>query len=134
MSEQENTKLVQQIYQNFKAGDTQSLFSLFSEDIEWQLPEMENVPFAGKRIGIEQVAQFFATLADTLEVQDFNPREFIAQGDKVVGLGHYAWHVKATGREYECDFAHVFTIRASKVVRFHEYMDTAVAATAHQRD
>ncbi len=134
MSEQENTTLVQQVYENFKSGDIKALLNLLSVNIEWQLPEIENVPFSGKRRGQEQMGQFFASLVDTQEVQQFDPREFIAQGDKVVALGHYAWRVKSTGREYGGDFAHVFTVGDSKVVRFHEYMDTAAAVAAHRRD
>jgi ketosteroid isomerase-like protein len=55
-------------------------------------------------------------------------------GDKVVALGHYAWRVKSTGREFGGDFAHVFTMYNGKVKRFHEYMDTAAASAAHRRD
>ena len=80
------------------------------------------------------MGQFFASLVDTQEVQHFDPREFIAQDDKVVALGHYAWRVKSTGREFGGDFAHVFTVHNGKVIRFHEYMDTAAAAAAHRRD
>jgi len=137
VSEQENTKLVQLVYEHFKSGDIKALLNLLSDDIEWQLPEIENVPFAGRRRGQEQMGQFFASLVDTQELQHFDPREFIAQGDKVVALGHYAWRVKATGREFGGDFAHVFTIHNGKVVRCHEYMDTAAAAAAaaaHRRD
>jgi uncharacterized protein len=132
MNKQENVKLVKQIYENFKQGDIKALLHLLSENIEWQLPEIENVPFAGKRRGHEQMGQFFASLAGTQEVQHFDPREFIAQGDKVVALGHYAWRVKSTGREFGGDFAHVFTVNDGKVIRFHEYMDTAAAAAAHR--
>ena len=134
MSEQENTNLVQLVYENFKSGDISALLNLLSDDVEWQLPEIENVPFAGKRRGQEQMGQFFASLVDTQEVQHFDPREFIAQGDKVVALGHYAWLVKSTGREFGGDFAHVFKVHNGKVVTFHEYMDTAAAAAAHRRD
>ena len=132
MSEQENTKLVQKVYDNFKSGEIKSLLNLLSDNIEWQLPEIENVPFSGKLRGREQMGQFFASLVDTQEVQHFDPREFIAQGNKVVALGHYAWRVKATGREFGGDFAHVLTMHNGKVVRFHEYMDTAAAAAAHR--
>src|SRR5690349_11082391 len=98
MSEEGNTNLVQRVYENFKSGNIKTVLALLSEDIEWQLPEIENVPFAGKRRGQEQMGQFFASLVDTQEVQHFEPREFIAQGDKVVALGHYAWRVRFTGR------------------------------------
>jgi uncharacterized protein len=134
MSENGNTNIVQNVYENFRAGEIKALLNLLSDDIEWQLPEIENVPFAGKRRGHEEMGQFFTSLVDTQEVQHFEPREFIADADKVVALGHYAWHVKSTGREFGGDFAHVFTLCNGKVIRFHEYMDTAAAAAAHRRD
>ena len=68
MSEQENTKLVKQAYERFKSGDIQSLLNLVSDDVEWELPNIENVPFAGKRHGREQVGEFFKSLADIQEV------------------------------------------------------------------
>jgi ketosteroid isomerase-like protein len=56
----------------------------------------------------------------------------VAQGDKVVALGDYAWRVKSTGREYESDFVHVFSVRDGKVARFQEFMDTAVVGWAYR--
>ncbi|HEV2913215.1 MAG TPA: nuclear transport factor 2 family protein [Pyrinomonadaceae bacterium] len=121
MSEQENTRVVQRIYENFKNGDIQSILETMADDIEWQLPSIENAPFSGKRSGREQVAGFFRTLADAQDVQQFEPQDFVAQGEKVVALGHYSWRTKSTGRHYAGDWAHVFTFRDGKVVRFHEY-------------
>ena len=89
MSEQENTKLVQQVYANFKSGDIQSLLALVADDIQWQLPEIDNVPYAGKRQGRQQVAQFFASVGDAQDVLAFEPRDFIAQGGKVVEFQEY---------------------------------------------
>lgn len=133
MSEQENTEIVQAAYRNFTTGDIEALLNLFSDDISWQLPEMENVPFAGKYQGLTEVARFFATLNEAQEAQQFEPQQFIAQGDKVVATGRYVWRAKATGREYQGDWAHVFTIRDGKVVGFQEYTDTAAAASAYQK-
>lgn len=133
MSEQENIELVRQAYQNFKTGDIQALINLTSEDITWQLPEIENVPFSGRREGHGQVAEFFSLLSGDQDVLQFEPREFVAQNDKVVALGTYNWRVKATGREYGGEWAHVFTVRDGKVSGFQEYMDTAAATAAHQK-
>jgi ketosteroid isomerase-like protein len=133
MSEQENAELVRAAYQNFKTGDIGALLNLLSEDVTWQLPTIENIPFSGRRQGRAQVGEFFSTLADDQDTLQFEPREFIAQNDKVVALGTYNWRVKATGREYGGDWAHVFTIRDGKISGFHEYMDTAAAVAAHQR-
>lgn len=141
MSVETNTKTVQQVYENFgelegaggKRADMQPLLSLYSDDVEWHVPKMEGVPFAGPRRGIAGVRDFFAAVTDGLDVPKFEPHEYIAQGDKVVTLGRYSWRVKATGREFSSDFAHVCTLRDGKIVRFHEYMDTAAEVRAHKK-
>lgn len=130
MSEHDNRQLIEQAYANFKAGDIPTLLQSMSEDITWQLPEVENVPFTGKRQGRGAVAEFFSMLASLQDARSFEPREFIAQGNKVAVLGHYVWQVKANGRTYEADFAHVFALRGVQIVAFHEYTDTAAAAKA----
>src|SRR5215213_1888395 len=122
MSEQ-NKQIVSQAYESFKNGDIPSLLGQLSDDVQWQLADMEGVPFAGKRSGREQVAQFFSLLVEDQDVLQFEPREFIAEGEKVVARGQYAWRVKSTGREYGGEWAHVFTIRDGKITDFHEYMD-----------
>ena len=132
MGERENTELVHQAYQHFKNADIQSVLGLLSEDVEWTLFEIEGVPFSGTRRGPERVGEFFSEVFDTEEVLHFEPRELVAQGDKVVALGNYAWRVKSTGLEYETDFVHVFTVRDGKVARYQEFMDTAVVGAAYR--
>ena len=58
----ENRQLVEQAYANFKAGDIPTLLQSMSEDITWQTPEVENVPFSGKRQGRGAVGEFFSIL------------------------------------------------------------------------
>jgi ketosteroid isomerase-like protein len=132
MSEHENRQLVEQAYANFKAGDIPKLLQSLSEDVTWQLPEIENVPFAGKRQGRGPVGEFFSTLASLQDARSFEEREFIAQGDKVVVLGRYVWQVKSNGRTIEGDFAHVFTVRGGQIEVFQEYMDSAAVAKAYR--
>ena len=131
MSEQENVAVVRGAYENFKGGDIRALLDSLTDEVDWHLPEMESVPFAGGRNGRERVGDFFSDLADSQEVISFEPREFVAQGDKVVALGTYRWRVKKNGREYGSDFAHVFTVRDGKIAAFHEYMDSAAATAAY---
>ena len=130
MSEQESVEVVKRAYQNFKAGDIGALMGQMSEDVDWRLPRMEGVPFSGGRKGRGQVSEFFSTLADSQDSVSFEPREFVAQGDKVVAVGTYNWRVKSNGREYGGDWAHVFTVRDGQIAGFHEYMDSAQAEAA----
>jgi uncharacterized protein len=131
MNEQANTRLVQQAYQSIKAGDIQALLNSFVEDIEWELPEMENVPFAGKWQGHEGVRQFFSKVFEVQDVIEFEPKEYVAEGDRVVALGDFLMRIKATAREFGSKWAQVWTVKDGKVTRFYEYVDTAVVSRAH---
>lgn len=133
MKDQDSLALVKQAYSLFQNNEIEPLLRLMSDDIEWDFPQVENVPFSGKRRGIEQVREFFRILASEQDVLEFNPREYIAQGEKVVCLGNYKWKTKEGSHEYGSDWAHVFEVRNGKVAAFHEYMDTAAAANAYKK-
>lgn len=133
MSEQDNIGIVKQAYENFQAGNIPALLALLSDDVTWQLPEMEAVPFGGTFNGPAGVGRFFALVNTNQEALRFEPGEIIAQGDKVASLGFYRWRVKSTNREFSSDFCHIFTIRDGKVVAFHEYIDTAAASAAYAK-
>lgn len=132
MAEQDNTAAAKQAYQNFMTGNIAALLDSFAEDINWELPEVENVPFARTYKGRAGVADFFKQLGENQDPVAFNQREFIAQGDKVVVLGDYVWKVKKNGREFRGDYAHVFTFKDGKAVAFKEYMDTGVLGAAYK--
>ena len=42
---------VRKAYEDFKTGNIQALLGALSEDVEWQLPDIENVAFSGTRRG-----------------------------------------------------------------------------------
>ncbi len=129
---QENIKIIQSAYTSFKSGNIDGVLAILDEKVEWELPEMKNIPFSGKRTGRQNVGQFFSTLAELQEPQTFEPKEFVSDGDKVVSLGNYRWRVKSTNKTYECPFVHVFTLSNGKVIRFQEFTDTALAVNAYE--
>jgi uncharacterized protein len=131
MNEQNNTRLVQKAYQNIQEGDLPSFLNLLNPDVTWRLPVMENVPFAGTWQGQQGVEKFFRTVLEVQDMVKFEPQQYIAQGDKVVVLGHFLMRIKSTGREFGSDWAHVWTVRDGKVTGFYEYVDTATVSKAH---
>lgn len=133
MSEQENVKLIQQFYAAFTAGNISGVLSTLADDVGWFIPGPKDIiPFVGQRQGRKQVAQVIAKFAQMQEAQQFEVQGFVAQGDRVVALGHYRWRTKSTGRSYESDFVHAFTISHDKVSRFQEYLDTQAWAAAYR--
>jgi ketosteroid isomerase-like protein len=131
MNEQENTKLVQKSYELFKSGDIETLLGMYSDDISWETPKVENSPFGGKISGREKLTEFFTNLDEHEEFTVFEPTEFIAQGDKVVVLGHSTARVKSTNKELTLEFAHIVTVADGKITSFYEFFDNAAAARAY---
>jgi len=131
MNEPENTKLAGQMYETFNAGDIESFLNLFSDDVVWQSPEIENVPLNGKLSGRENLAGFISSLDDYEEFLKMEPTEFIAQADKVVVLGNFLCRSKTTNKQYSTDFAHIVTVADGKIASFYEFFDNAAAGRAH---
>jgi uncharacterized protein len=130
MAEQENVKVVQEAYASFGRGDIQALLDTLDEQVDWVLPGEGMIPQAGAYHGRDGVARFFQTLDQTTEFTAFEPRQFIAQGDRVIALGWYKGKAKATGRPFESDWAMSFVLRDGKVLKFQEYTDTGAIAPA----
>jgi ketosteroid isomerase-like protein len=132
MNTQQNKQLIMQCYQLYKEKNIRGLLNLFHDDIEWIASDSDDIPFAGSFHGKDEVAQFFTKLEQAQDVIQFEPRDFIAEGDKVVATGNSSWHVKSTGLTYDDPWAHVFTIRDGKVARLQQYNHTAAAETAYR--
>jgi ketosteroid isomerase-like protein len=131
MGDQTNVEVVQQIYAAFGAGDIPTLLDLLTDDVEWTLQGPSVIPWAGTHHGREKVAtEFFAMLGKTLEFEQFEPREFVAQGDTVVVLGYERCLVRSTGRTFEQEWAHVYTLRNGKIAKGRFLEDTAAQVVA----
>lgn len=126
MSAEENTRLVQKAYEAFGRGDMAALAEVMADDIEWVDPgDPDDDPNAGTFKGKEAVLGWFGGVASTLEYTTFEPREFIAQNDKVVSLVYSEATVRDTGRAFVNPEAHVWRFRDGKLARFQSYHDTA---------
>jgi uncharacterized protein len=133
MSETINTTIIEDAYAKFGKGDIPGLLTMLTDDVQWTVPEIENAPFSGSREGVPNVERFFKELVTAEDITRFEPLEFIAQNDKVVVLGESAATVRETGRSYETDWVHIFTLREGKVSEFTEFFDNAAATRAFQK-
>jgi uncharacterized protein len=132
MSETQNTKVVQEACAAFSRGDIPALLGFMTDDIHWQpvIGAAGHVPFAGERKGKAGVAEFFKQVSETEDFQQFEPREFVAQGNTVVAIGRYRATTRATGKTFDSAFAMVFTFRDGKVAGFREFTDSAAVNAA----
>src|ERR687890_1808126 len=130
MGEQTNVAVVLQTYETVGRGDIPGVLDLLTDDVVWNLQGPSTIPFAGVHRGREGIAEFFSLVGEALEFEQFEPREFVAQGDSVVVLGYERSIAKATGRPLEQEWAHVYTLRGGKIATGLLFEDTAAEVAA----
>jgi ketosteroid isomerase-like protein len=120
-----NTDRVLAMYAAFGRGDVRVILEGLAPDVTWTVPGPISIPIYGTRTGRAQVAEFFKALSENLAFEEFSPREFIAQGERVIVFGYERAKTLPAGRIYESEWAHVFTFKNGQVLAFREYSDTA---------
>jgi ketosteroid isomerase-like protein len=131
MSELENIQVIQELYAALWQGDVDSILALLAEDVDWQyVGQREDIPFAGRWRGRQGMIAFLNNLAESTQAGESDPDEVMVCGEHVLTTGRRRAKVKATGRAFETDWAHLFTVRHGRIVRFREFSDTATIAKA----
>ena len=133
MSIEENKGLVQQLYASFGRGDIPAILDSLTDDVEWHVmgpPDI--VPWAGTRRGREQAAEFFRGVGETLDIERFEARAMVAEGDTVVVVGWERSRVKSTGRIYEDEWVQVFRLRQGRIAAFREFNNSAAWVAAYR--
>jgi uncharacterized protein len=126
MSEQQNVDVVRQAYGAFGRGDLEGILALLDPQVAWRTPGPSDLPTAGLRYGVTAVREWFGTLLNTFEITNFEPKDFLPQGDSVAVLGTSLDRVKAAGNASEFRWVHIFTVRNGRIVAFEERADVSM--------
>ena len=102
--------------------------ALVAEDIEWIIPG-EDWPLAGMHYGHAGLANLLKTASNSIETST-EPREFVAQGDRVLVVGFARGKIKVTDKAFEDDWIFAITVQDGKVAKIREYIDTQALARA----
>lgn len=132
MTDKDNLAFIQDVYSKFGRGDVPGILDALSDDVDWHLLGPDELSLGRARKGKDEVLEFFVTIGEELDVEAFEPREFIAQGDKVVVVGRETMRVRSTGRAFDVEWVHIFALRDGKIARFREYTDTAAVLAAYR--
>ena len=125
----QNLEAIQGAYAAFAKGDVPGVLGVMDAEIAWT--EAEGFPYGGTYNGPNAVLEgVFMRLGTEWDNFAAVPAEFIDGGETIVSLGTYSGTYKATGKSFKADFAHVWTFRNGKVVRFVQYTDTLLVNRA----
>jgi uncharacterized protein len=123
---------LRRIYDALSRWDVDEFAGDVTHDFEMILPE--TVPWGGTRHGRDGVEAYATIFRDHVEGLWADPDDFIEAGDLVVVLGRLRGRARATGEEYEVDFAHVWTLSDGMPSRCRSYFDTAPIMAALSDD
>lgn len=126
-------QLVAKGYKCFQDKDMKGMLDLYADDAQWVTFKVPGVPFsASVHQGKEAIARYFTEVSKTQELVQFEVRKVIAEGDDVAVVGYAKWNVRATGKQYETDWVHLFTLQDQKVVRVQQLLDSATVQASFQ--
>jgi ketosteroid isomerase-like protein len=101
MSIERNVQTVKDFFAAIGRGDREGLLALVAKDIEWIVPG-EDWPLAGTHRGHAGLVDLLKTASESIETST-EPREFVAQGDRVLAVGFAKGKIKATNKTFEDD-------------------------------
>lgn len=126
----QNVRIINQLYNAFQSGDVDTILGLMDDEVIWFAPGPSRIKFAGTFHGKDGVRKFFDIAIENLEVLAQEVKGYLIGPDTVGVMGYEHMKVKSTGRHYESDWIHLYTLRDGKIVAFEEYVDTAAQAAA----
>jgi hypothetical protein len=119
------TVVVQEIYAAFGRGDVPAILGMVAEDVDWEFVGSPGLGYAGNRRNHEGVAAFFETVGRLDDIHAFEPREWIEADGHVTVVGWEKSTARDTGKDFETEWVHLFTVRDGKVTRWRGFFNTA---------
>ena len=125
-----NLETTKKAYELFKQGDIATLVKdIVDATCTWISPgPQDKLPWAGNFKGRQEIADFFARVAQHLDFAEVTLREMIEQGETVVAIGASAVRAKRTGKTIKYNWIHIFKYNQGRMVFVQEYTDTAALA------
>ncbi len=127
-----NTAIIDGLYKAFSAGDVPAVLGGMDANIVWM--EAEGNAYADKNPYIGPDAVLNGVFARVINDHEYFTLENIElhemSNNKVLATLRYDGKNKATGKEYNVQVAHLWTLKDGKITAFQQYVDTKKLAEA----
>jgi ketosteroid isomerase-like protein len=125
-----NVQIVRDLYGALARGDMAAAVALLTEDVRLVVPGPPGVGVAGTWHGHDEVQQCFRRLGESQRNEALEIQEIVADDERVVVLLHVVANVLATGKTFESDIVHFFTLNAGRIVSVRDFFDAPALADA----
>ncbi|MFL6109364.1 MAG: nuclear transport factor 2 family protein [Marmoricola sp.] len=121
--------VVRRQYLASAAADLEALRATLAPDVEWT--EMAGFPLAGTYRTPEGVTtNVMEKIGAAWEGWTAHDDSYVVDGENVVVLARYTGVNKSTGKPIGVRVAHHFVVRGGLIVRFEQFVDTALVREA----
>jgi len=126
-------EVVQAMYTAYGSGNMEALKNTLSEDIQWVYHGTDEIEHSGTYKGKKGVTEFFSNVNAHIDYLDFQPDQFIAEGNVVVVLGNEKQKIKKNGEILEQKWVQVYTVESELITRMEEFSNTSYAVKLHTK-
>jgi len=135
MTTKQNTEIIDALYNAFSTGDMPTVLGSMHPNISWNEAESNSLADGNPYIGPDAILEgVFARLVANHEY--FGLRDVKIHGmndNRVLATLRYDAKVKATGKSYNAQAAHLWTLNEEgKIIAFQQYVDTKKLADAEK--
>ncbi len=123
-------EVTKEVFLHFGNGDIPSILALLHDEVVIQFYGPSVIPYADTYTGKTEAERFFTTVLSSVDILQFEPQQFMSDGDMVTVTGHLHLVARSTGIDFESDFVHVIRVVDGSWINFRDFMNTAVAADA----
>ena len=132
------SRIIKAFYDALNRGDVEAVLDYVAEDVEWVFPrtkENQIIPWSGTRTGRAQMKEAFQQREELLQLEAYEPYEFIVQDNRAVVFVYERGICKRTGKAFELDIVHDLTVREDgKIVRWQVVFDHTPMVAALSAD
>ena len=129
LTDESPAAVVRRQYLASAAGDLEALRATLAPDVEWT--EMAGFPLAGTyRTPSGVTSNVMEQLGAEWDGWTAHDDAYVVDGENVVVLARYTAQHRGTGKPLAVRVAHHFVVRGGLIVRFEQFVDTALVRDA----
>lgn len=135
MTTEQNIKIIDSLYNAFSTGDMPTVLGLMYSEIEWNEAESNSLAEGNPYVGPDAILEgVFADLGAKHEYFGLQDVKIHGMNDNMVlATLRYDAKVKATGKTYNAQAAHLWTLNdEGKITAFQQYVDTKKLADSEK--
>ena len=117
--------VVDKIFSAFSKGDVEKFLETVSADTVWIYHGAKIIP-KSRHEGVEGAREFITGILNSSDILNFEPQEFICEGNKVVVSGREHQRVKRSGKERKQDWVQIYTVENNLITRMEEFATSEV--------